>query len=307
MDLRHMRHFVAVAEELNFRRAADRLRMTQPPLSQSIRRLETDLGLKLLNRTKRSVELTEVGRAFLVQARRTLLQADFARKAALRAGEEASEIRISFMNAALYDILPRLVARHRERQPNVSLKLFEMPSPGQVEGLLSGDYDFGIILPGTPHTEHLDRLVIESTGFLAAVPDEWPIAQRDSVTLAELCKQPFIRPPERVDGRLTQPLALFEVIGMAPDIVQEVNQINTMLSLIGAGLGCGIVTASASHMHVRGVKFLTITDHPPDRYWQLQLVWNPDNFGTAAQAFLRMTKDLVSQGARAPATAKGAR
>lgn len=295
MDLRHMRHFVAVAEELHFGRAAKRLNMAQPPLSQSIRRLEADLGVQLLKRSRRGVDLTDVGRVFLVQARRTLMQADLARKTAQRSDEKSPEVRISFMNAALYSILPQLVARFRRERPDVILRLHEQPSPDQVSGLFSGNFDLGIILPGTPQSENLERLVVERAAFMAVVPTSWPIAQREEISLRELAEQPFIRPPEHYGHRIPRAMSLFESIGVAPNVIQVATQMNTMMALVGAGIGCGIITATARFMHVEGAKLIRIADHPANSVWELHMVWNPDHLDPAAQDFLSMVRAHLAE------------
>lgn len=145
VDLRHLRYFVAVAEELHFGRAASRLGMAQPPLSQSIRRLERDLGFLLFARTQRKVELTAAGRVFLDETRRTLMQAEEAVRLARRgASDETAELSITFVSAALYRLLPAALREFRRRSPSVSVKLDERPTEGQIADLKSGAIDLGL-------------------------------------------------------------------------------------------------------------------------------------------------------------------
>ncbi len=160
-----MRQFVAVAEERHFGRAAIRLNMSQPPLSQAIARLEIDLGFALLRRTRKSVELTEAGDVFLIEARRTLLQAEVARKMAHAAAAEIPEVRISFIGPALYQVLPELLISFRAEIPSVHARLFEIPTPRQIEGILSGDYHVGFITHGIAHEGCQTRLIEASRSW----------------------------------------------------------------------------------------------------------------------------------------------
>ena len=169
MDLRQMRQFVAVAEELHFGRAAIRLNMAQPPLSQAIRRLELSLGVDLFNRSKRNVELSAAGGVFLIEARRTLMQAEVARKMAQGAAAETPEVRISFIGPALYQLLPDILVDFRGAAPHIHARLFEVATPQQIEGVLCGDYDVGFITHGIRHAGCESKLV-ERSSFVAAVP-----------------------------------------------------------------------------------------------------------------------------------------
>src|SRR3981081_1732970 len=146
MELRHMRHFVAVAEELHFSRAAARLGLAQPPLSQSIKRLEISLGVVLLTRTQRSVELTPAGHVFLDEARRTVAQADRAVHLARRAAiDDLTEIHITFVSAALYRILPAALRRYRAQCPEVEIHLEERATDLQLASLRDGSVDIGFL------------------------------------------------------------------------------------------------------------------------------------------------------------------
>lgn len=294
MDLRHMRHFVAVAEELHFGRAARRLNMAQPPVSQSIKRLEEDLGVVLFNRSRRGVELTEAGHIFLTEARRTLMQAELARKMTRRAVSGTAEVRVSFVGAALNEFLPPLVVAFHDKYPDVRLTLHEMISMEQVKGLLAGDGDIGFILGEAEHSESFDRFLVQRSQFAVAVPASWPLAQRDTISLQELAQQPFIRPPERYLRRIPETLAIFQSVGTLPHVVQEATQTSVVLSLVGAGLGCSLITSTAAGNAPPGVKFLTISDHPSHRRWEMVMIWNPDHLNKSSAAFVDLAKAHVA-------------
>lgn len=294
MDLRHMRHFVAVAEELHFGRAALRLNIAQPPLSQSIRRLEIDLGVDLFDRSRRAVELTDAGRAFLVEARRTLLQAELSRTMARRAAEHAAEVRIGFIGPALYRFLPPLLVGFRAGQPGVTMRLFEKASPEQMPGLLAGDFDVGFVTAGTEYLERCETLLVERAAFVAAVPAGSILAEGKTVTLARLAEEDFISAPRKFAPQTLDALAMFKSAGVVPRVTQEATQMNTTLSLVGAGLGCGIVSGTAALRRPPGVAFVPIADMPSYLRWEMMMVWPPDHLSAAASAFVALAKAQVS-------------
>ena len=246
-----MRQFVVLAEELHFGRAAARLNMAQPPLSQAIRRLEVSLGVELFNRTQRSVELTTAGAVFLIEARRTLRQSEVARKMAQNAAIETQEVRISFIGPALYQVLPDILVGFRAAAPEIHARLFEAPTPQQIDGILLGDYHVGFITHGIDHAGCESRLV-ERSGFVAAVPGTSVLAGRNSVSLGELAEHPFILPPRKF-AEQSETMNLFKNAGVVPSVEQEASQTNTTLSLVGAGLGCSLVMATAALQDVRNV------------------------------------------------------
>jgi DNA-binding transcriptional LysR family regulator len=303
MDLRHMRHFVAVAEELHFGRAARRLNIAQPPLSQSIRRLEADIGVELFDRSRRSVELTSAGRIFLDEARRTLKHADLARRMAQREAAKLPETRVSFVGPALYRVLPHLLVKHRAVAPKVSIRLFEASSPAQVEGILAGDFDVGFIVGGTDVGNECETMVMERAPLLAAIPASWKLAERKSVSLAQLAEQPFIRPPSKYSTN--EVLGLFKRVGVMPDVVQEAMQTNTTLGLVGAGIGCSLVMATAVLAKPGNVKFLPIDDLPPHRPWELMMLWHPEHASRLTLDFLAVAKAYVRENVRLLGLAEG--
>lgn len=293
VDLRHMRQFVAVAEELHFGKAARRLNMAQPPLSQSIRRLELELGVDLFDRTRRSVELTVAGAVFLEEARRTLMQAELARKLVQRAANKTLEVPVSFVGPALYRIVPRLLVEFRSIQPDANVRLFERASPDQVIGLTAGDFEVAFTTAYFGDTPGCESLMVEQAPYVAAVPADWPIARQDAVTLAEIAELPFIASPSKYRSLDLQTFAIFKDVGTMPHIVQEASQTNTTLSLVGASLGCALVTATAVFGQPRNVRFLPIMDDVAFPQWQLLMLWRPQQLSPAAARFVAMTQDFV--------------
>lgn len=288
-----MRQFVAVAEELHFGRAANRLNMAQPPLSQAIRRLELGLGVELFNRSKRNVELTPPGQVFLIEARRTLLQADVARKMAQSASATTPEVRISFIGPALYQVLPEMLVGFRSAFPNIHTRLFEIPSPQQIDGVLAGDFHVGFITQGIRHSG-CESVLVERSRFVAAVPVGIEIGRDGAVTLAELAEQPFIMPPPKF-AEQSDALNLFKNVGVVPRVEQEATQTNTSLSLVSAGLGCSVVMATAALQTVRNVRFLRIEDDLPQARWEMAMAWHPDHLSPQTMQFIEFVRQHIAK------------
>lgn len=294
MELRHMRHFVAVAEELNFHRAAKRLNMAQPPLSQSIRRLEEALGVQLLERSRRGVALTRAGLAFLHEARTALKHADLARILALREAQEVPEIRVSFASAAMYRFLPKLLAELRKSELEIHVHLRERPSPMQVGPILTGDCDFAIVTEKTKGTEDCASLLLERAPLVAAIPADWPLARKSAVSLAELAEHPFILPPQHdyaMDSNAT--IALFKQAGVMPYGTQGDTHVSSTFTLVGAGLGCTMTTATAALMQPQNVSFVAISDGTAAMRWGLKMIWRPENLTDVARRFVGFAQDHV--------------
>lgn len=296
MEVRQMRQFVAVAEELHFGRAANRLGMAQPPLSQAIKRLEDELGVRLLDRTKRAVWLTDAGAAFLEEARRALLQVNLAKTVAQRIATADSErINVSFIGPAMFRLLPDLLVLHRREQPNVDIRLFERSSPEQMEAVLSGETDIAFVHPTTDIIEGGDSLLVERCAIMVAAHRDLPIAQRASVRVEDLADQPLIMAPKGISpSRASALMAIFRAAGFTPRIVQEANQTNTVLSLIGANVGIGLVPATAQLPGWSQIHFLPIEDAPSTLRWELAMIWRPDHLSRSAAAFVRMVHDFLS-------------
>lgn len=244
LELRHLRYFVAVAEELHFGRAAERLHLAQPPLSQQIRKLEDLLGYPLFTRTSRSVTLTPAGEALLQRARRTLrnVQRDIDETRSIGRGDVGS-LHIGFIGSAMLTTLPAIFRSYREKYPQVRLHLHESFTALVTEGLENGTLDAGILRDGDP-LEGLHVTTIFSEPFVAVVPARHACARQKSISVAVLRDEPFVYYPRSAGARAYEkPLTMCEEHGFRPQIVQEASHWLTILRLISAGQGVSIAPA----------------------------------------------------------------
>jgi DNA-binding transcriptional LysR family regulator len=275
VNLQHLKHFVAVAEELHFGRAALRIGMAQPPLSQSIRRLEDSLGCRLFLRTRRRVELTAAGEALLQHAREILDQIDFAQKAALRAQEAGvSQMTIGFTPNALSESLPAAMREIRRLAPTVVLSLWEGGTVDQVAGILNGQLDVGFFQPESSEIKGLEVHVVEKTTTVVAIPDTWPLANRTSIQLKDLDGQPIMMAPAaRSPAYHAKLLSAFRGAGVTPNVVQEAAFDYTRLKLVAAGMGMSLISSITAPKGYPGVKLLPIDDLAITSSIGVAMVW----------------------------------
>jgi DNA-binding transcriptional LysR family regulator len=260
MDLRQLRYFIVLAETLSFRRAAERLNISQPPLTVAIRKLEEDLGAPLFSRSTRGVALTPAGEAALESARATLLQADKVRQAVNeRTDAERGRLVIGFVSSATYDLLPRLLAAFRRRYPRVELALEESGGAEIARRLRLRQMDVGLVRLPLLEPVHLETSLLETDELLVAVPDAHVLGQRRSAPLGLLASEPFIGFPA---GSVLRDVILrgCHRAGFAPNVAQEVAHPHTLMSLVQSGLGVGLVPAKAARHAPEGVKLLRPTE-----------------------------------------------
>ena len=244
IELRHLRYFVAVAEELHFGRAALRLHLAQPPLSQQIRKLEEILGYPLFLRTSRAVKLTSAGEVFLERARRTLrnVQEDMEEARSVGRGEEGF-LRVGFIGSAMLTPLPAMLGRYRRLYPKVNLQLHESYTSAVVQKLLKGELDAGFLRDSGPASGlQIEPLFFEP--FIAVVPKIHPLARYQTISAKELREEPFVFfSPAAGTLAYEKPVSLCEEHGFRPRVVQEAPQWLTIMRLVGAGLGVTIAPA----------------------------------------------------------------
>jgi LysR family transcriptional regulator, benzoate and cis,cis-muconate-responsive activator of ben and cat genes len=292
-ELRHLRYFVAVADELHFGRAAERLGIAQPPLSQQVQSLERALGVQLLDRSRRHVALTPAGAAFLSSARRLLEDAQAAATTAQRTARgESGAITVAFAASVMFLALPRIIRRFRDQFPSVHLELRELATGPQMAALRTGDLDVGFLRHPPP-----DPLLVTATvmtePLLIAVSRRDVLAPRRRLTLHELANRDFVLfPPDLAPGLHAQVLALCAGAGFSPRVRQVSRELYTTVSLVEAGMGVTIIPASVRKMGWRGVKYFSIRDEAATSH--IDAAWRNDNANPVVSAFL----DLVRAAAR---------
>ena len=259
MELRHLRYFVAVAEELHFGRAAERLHIAQPPLSRQIRDLETEIGTPLFDRVARGVELTPAGKAFLPEARLTLAQAERAQRSAQRAAKgETGRLRVGFVEAATYSaILPNVLGFFRMHLPQIGLSLFEMSSIEQEEALRDSRIDLGMLdnIP-TDAERWLHVESVYSDPLVAAMPESHELAKKARINFEELAEDPFVLFPRTEMPRLYDEfIAACRASGFSPRVVQQAEGWHTLAGLVGAGVGTAFVPRSLANAQRPGIVY----------------------------------------------------
>ncbi|WP_028226087.1 LysR family transcriptional regulator [Paraburkholderia ferrariae] len=300
-DLRQLRYFVAVAEEQHFGRAAARLSMTQPPLSQAIRALEETLGVELFARTRRSVELSAVGADLLPEVRRLIAAAEALRPLAQSlARGEAGVLALSFVSTADYGLLPLLLRDFGARYPRVRLQLAEATSDVQVEELVAGPIDAGLVIGPVPprHAAQLSYLPVVREPLVVAMPaalsappgaaaaDDW---NDTPVSLRELAEVPLVVFPRPLaPGFHDAIMDCYGAAGVAPRVGQEAIQMQTIVSLVSAGMGVALVPRSLRHLRRTGVVYRPLAEAVPSI--ETGLVWRTAEVSPVLAAFIGIVR-----------------
>ncbi len=291
MELRHLRYFVMVAEELHFGRAAARLQMTQQPLSQQIYQLEAELGVSLFRRTKRRIQLTDAGEVFLKEAHQLLLQAEQSiEKARQAARGEVGRLSIGFSGFATYSVLPKVLQTFRERFPQVELNLEEMTTSVQIQALLKKQIDLGLMIPPVSDKSLLIELLLQEP-LVVVLPETHLLAKESDLALSALADEPFILVPRHLEpGYYDQCISLFQQAGFSPKVVQKASQKQTILGLVSAGMGVSLAPASIRNICRMGVVYTNLST--PTKVY-LAAVWQQEETSSVLQTFLRVIREIV--------------
>ncbi|WP_073221261.1 LysR family transcriptional regulator [Streptomyces sp. NBRC 110465] len=300
MELRHLNAFLAVAEELHFGRAAKRLQMAQPPLSQQIRQLERELGVQLFHRNTRSVRLTSAGESFLEPVRTVLDDLDTAVRAARSAGTgEYGRVTIGFAGASSHETLPWLTRAVRAAHPGLELVMTgQTYANTALSRVADGSLDLGFVrLPVTrPGIAHR---VIDEEELVCALPSDHPLARSRAVPLAVLAHEPFVSFPANSGSTVRDAMTeACEGAGFTPRTVQEAPDSYTILALVAAGVGVTLTVTSVQHIQQNGLVYRPLAG-PPIRL-RAALAWRADNPSAALRAVLAVAEEALPTPVRRP-------
>jgi len=293
MELRHLRYFVAVAEELNFSRAALRLHIAQPPLSQQIRQLEEELGLQLLERGSRPLRLTEAGRFFKTEATNLIAQLDQAVAGARRIGRgEVGWIGIGYVGSAMNLLLPPVLRRFHAEHPGVEVLLYEMLPFEQPAALLERRVHVGFLRPGLDHDDLVNESLYEEP-IAIALPSDHRWAGRSEIAIAELADEPIV-----LYGGLARGidknfiLSTFRQAGVEPKVAVQSQYAESALGLVAAGMGVALAAAGFGHVPRAGVSFVRAAQPAPSI--PMKVAYRAGERSPVVLAFLKITREVAA-------------
>jgi DNA-binding transcriptional LysR family regulator len=294
MELRQLRYFIALAEELHFGRAAERLFISQPPLSQQIRALEEELQVQLFLRTSRSVQLTDAGRAFLEKARVVIQSLAGAVEAAHGARDGSmGRLQVGYIHSASHTLLPIIVRACSHKLPRLQLQLHELDVERQIDALVADRIDVGLIRMPTLHPGVASqRLMTES--FMIALPERHHLAKKTSVEVRALAGQPLIAyPGARGEGTFQR--ALLELCAsehLIPEFSQEASTVQTAVGLVRAGVGLAIVPRSLRSLRLEGVVYREFSGPTPKV--SMGVAWRAQRQSSLTESFVRIATQAVA-------------
>lgn len=291
MEIRQLKYFIMVAEELHFGRAARKLNISQPPLSRQIAQLETEMGVQLLKRTNRFVELTEAGKSFLEDAHSILHSLDRACNRARKIHEgEAGQLVIGIAGSWSSALL-RFLRYYRTKFPEIEVLIHQMSTMEQLRAFEEKRIHFGILCPPID-SQALHLRVIHSVPFYVALPSSHPLAGETApIQLKALKKDPFIMSPRNIGpGYYDTIISICRNAGFSPRIAQEAEGLFTILTLVAAGIGVSLVSELALEHPKEGVVFRALEEE--DTKMELTLAWRKDESSPIVEQFLQSFEEM---------------
>ncbi|MEM7725128.1 MAG: LysR family transcriptional regulator [Cyanobacteria bacterium P01_A01_bin.45] len=295
MELRHLRYFVTLAQELHFGRAAQKLHIAQPPLSQQIRQLETELGFDLFHRTKRQVKLTIAGVAFLTEVQQIFKQLEKAIETGKQTSRgEQGKLVIGFVSSSAYNILPSILRTFRTQFPNIALELHELTTNEQLRRLKENRIDIGFVRPPVDENVFNYQQVFQES-LIVALPITHPLTSVSQINLHSLNNEPFISFPRFLaPGLYDSIISLCQQAGFSPKVVQEATQMQTIISLVAADMGIAIAPESLQNMQRVGVVYKPIIEATPQV--SIVMIWSKDNISPVVDKFLDVATRDIDEG-----------
>lgn len=294
MDLRQLRYFIAVAEDLSFSRAAKRIHVSQPPLSRHVSNLERELGIRLLDRNNHSVRVTAAGRVFLDNARNVLQAVEAAASMARQAAQgEVGSLTLGFGGSAAYAFLPAILRTFRARYPAVKVTLDQLSLIEQIEAIKSRRIDIGfVLLPFEDPSIGFQAMMRDR--LVTAVPSDHVLARRAALRLKELEPHDFVGFSR--SGRFgyhNHILDLCRRAGFVPRIVKETAPMVSVIGLVASGMGIALVPSMAQRLHISDVRYVPIEDK--GAYMRFAFAWNKANITPVVRTFLAVARETVGR------------
>jgi DNA-binding transcriptional LysR family regulator len=290
LDTRQLKYFVVVAEELHFGRAAERLLMSQPPLSQQIRQLEEALGTQLFIRTTRKVEMSPAGELLLERGRRVLHELEILSDDVRRVGDGLQGVlRLGFTGSSTYGHMPRIIRDATRALPGVALSVSgEKLTPQLETELLEHRVDIAVLRPPVSSPD-IAFTVVGEEAIIVALPSQSPLLDRNHLTMADFDGEVLVGYPE--SSTTAQALwAHWLELGITPHYVQRVSETSTLISLVAAGMGAALVPASAQSLSLGGIVFRSVDDAPTVK---LAVAWRSSDKSTTVQRFLPLIEGAI--------------
>lgn len=296
MELRHLRYFIAVAEELHFGRAAKRLQISQPPLSYQIKQLETHLGVLLFKRTKQRVELTSAGKVFLMRAYEILNLIDLASDEAKRVHRgESGQLILGFTGAISFKLLPTILRNFQKRYPRIKLVLKQMTTTEQIQAFQNKMIHVGlVVLPVFNDAINVEFLYEEP--FVVALPKSHPLALQNKkvIDIRDLKNEPFIMTPRSSgEGYYDSIISLCQASGFSPKKAQEAEELHTAVSFIASGMGVAILPSSIQFVKNDDIVYFPLKHEDTGSYYKTGVVWSKTETSPVVHSFVNFLKESL--------------
>ncbi|WP_408007390.1 LysR family transcriptional regulator [Pseudalkalibacillus sp. A8] len=292
MELRHLKYFTMIAEELHFGRAAKKLNISQPPLSQQLKQLENELQVKLFHRTNRSVELTEAGKLFLEKVYNIFNYLDYACEETRSIDRgEIGELTLGYSGSAVFDLLPTIIHSCNQHFPSLTLDLKQLTTSEQIKALEERKIQVGLLVPPI-ESPNLITETIREEKLVVCLPKNHLLAQgRTQIDARELAMENFIMPPKQEGhGYYDAIKNIFEDASFTPNIVQTAKEQHTMVSLVAAGIGIVIVPEYTQFIKLDDVVYLPFNKHYPKI---TAMTWHKENKQPVVNRFIRVVQEQV--------------